>query len=101
MQTDLADHIEHPDKDWDLVITPQKRLFDLQLGKVWRYRDLLWLLVRRDFVAFYKQTVLGPIWFFVQPIASTITYSFIFGNLAGLGTDGLPAPLFYLAGIIA
>jgi lipopolysaccharide transport system permease protein len=101
MQTDSNSTAEHSSGNWDLVITPQKHLFDLQLKKVWRYRDLLWLLVRRDFVAFYKQTILGPIWFFVQPIASTITYTFIFGNLAGLGTDGLPAPLFYLAGIIA
>jgi lipopolysaccharide transport system permease protein len=101
MSIDSSTKIDNSQDNWDLVIVPQKKLFDLQLDKVWRYRDLLWLLVRRDFVAFYKQTILGPIWFFVQPIASTITYSFIFGNLAGLGTDGLPAPLFYLAGIIA
>lgn len=101
MQTDSNSTADNFHSNWDLVITPQKNLFDLQLKKVWRYRDLLMLLVRRDFVAFYKQTILGPIWFFVQPIASTITYTFIFGNLAGLGTDGLPAPLFYLAGIVA
>jgi lipopolysaccharide transport system permease protein len=89
------------EEEWDLIIEPNSKTLDLQLGNIWRYRDLIFLLIRRDFVAFYKQTVLGPIWFFVQPIASTITYSVIFGNLAGLGTDGVPAPLFYLAGIIS
>jgi lipopolysaccharide transport system permease protein len=85
--------------DWDLVITPQKHLFDLQLGKIWRYRDLLVLLVRRDFVAFYKQTILGPLWFFIQPLFTTITFTIIFGRLAGLSTDALPQTLFYMAGI--
>lgn len=86
---------------WDLEIRPQNSLFDLQLKKVWVYRDLLWLLVRRDFVSFYKQTILGPLWFFIQPIVTTITFTFIFGQLAGISTDGLPQPLFYMAGITA
>ena len=85
--------------EWDLVIVPQKSLFDLQLAKVWRYRDLLFLLVRRDFVSFYKQTILGPLWFFIQPLVTTITFTVIFGKLAGISTDGLPQPLFYMAGI--
>lgn len=89
------------DLEWDLIVESKKNLFDLQLKKLWKYRDLLFLLVRRDFVSFYKQTIFGPIWFFVQPIASTITYVYIFNNLATLGTDGIPAPLFYLLGIIA
>lgn len=84
---------------WDHVIESQTSLVDLKLKEVWRYRDLLWLLVRRDFVAFYKQTVFGPIWFFIQPIFTTITFVFIFGKLAGISTDGLPQPLFYLVGI--
>lgn len=88
-------------ESWDLVITPEKRWFDLQINQVWRYRDLLMLFVRRDVVAFYKQTVLGPLWYFIQPIATTIVFTFVFGNLAGLSTDGLPQPLFYLAGITA
>jgi lipopolysaccharide transport system permease protein len=88
-------------KEWDLVIEPQTSLFDLNLKDVWRYRDLLWLLVKRDFVSFYKQTILGPLWFFIQPLFTTITFTFIFGNLAGLSTDGLPQPLFYMAGITA
>ncbi len=86
-------------EDWDLVLLPQKKLFDLQLIKVWRYRDLLMLLVRRDFVSFYKQTILGPLWFFIQPLVTTITFTVIFGRLAGISTDGLPQPLFYMAGI--
>jgi lipopolysaccharide transport system permease protein len=87
--------------EWDLVIEPQNSLFELHLKDVWRYRDLLWLLVKRDFVAFYKQTILGPLWFFIQPLFTTIIFTFIFGNLAGLSTDGLPQPLFYMAGITA
>lgn len=88
-------------KEWDLVIEPQTSLFELNLKDVWRYRDLLWLLVKRDFVSFYKQTILGPLWFFIQPFFTTIIFTFIFGNLAGLSTDGLPQPLFYMAGITA
>lgn len=88
-------------KEWDLVIEPQTSLFELNLKDVWRYRDLLWLLVKRDFVSFYKQTILGPLWFFIQPLFTTIVFTFIFGNLAGLSTDGLPQPLFYMAGITA
>ena len=88
-------------ESWDLIITPEKKWFDLQLYKVWSYRDLLMLFVRRDVVAFYKQTILGPLWYFIQPIATTIVFTFVFGNLAGLSTDGLPQPLFYLAGITA
>jgi lipopolysaccharide transport system permease protein len=89
------------DKDWDLVIEGSTTLFDLNLKDIWRYRDLLALFVKRDFVSFYKQTVLGPLWFFIQPLFTTIIYTFIFGNLAAIGTDGLPQPLFYLAGITA
>ena len=84
-----------------MVIEPQNSLFELHLKDVWRDRDLLWLLVKRDFVSFYKQTILGPLWFFIQPLFTTIIFTFIFGNLAGLSTDGLPQPLFYMAGITA
>ncbi|MCE2834408.1 MAG: ABC transporter permease [bacterium] len=86
---------------WDLRIRPNSPLFDLHLRDVWNYRDLLALLVRRDFVSFYKQTILGPVWFFLQPLLTTVMYVFIFGRLAGLSTDGLPQPLFYLTGIVA
>lgn len=82
-------------------IAPKNNLFELKLNEVWAYRDLLVLLVRRDFVSFYKQTILGPLWFFIQPLFTTIIFTFIFGNLAGISTDGLPKPLFYMAGITA
>jgi len=85
---------------WDIEITAQSNLFDLKLTDLWHYRDLLVLLVKRDFVSFYKQTILGPIWFFVQPIITILFYTLVFGNLAGIPVDGLPKPLFYLAGTI-
>mgnify|MGYP006190574187 CR=1 FL=1 len=88
-------------EQWDLTIRAERGLFDLNLKDVWRYRDLLILFVKRDFVTFYKQTILGPLWFFIQPIFTTLIFSFVFGNLAGISTDGLPQPLFYLAGITA
>ncbi len=87
--------------DWDLVIEPQSSLFHLHLKDVWRYRDLLGLLVKRDFISFYKQTILGPLWFFLQPAMTTLVFTFVFGNLAGIATDGLPKPLFYMTGIVA
>ena len=87
--------------EWDLVIEPQNNLFDLKLRDVWRYRDLLIMFVKRDFVSFYKQTILGPLWFFIQPLFTTIVFTFVFSGLAGISTDGIPAPLFYLSGIIA
>ncbi|MEZ2334109.1 ABC transporter permease [Mucilaginibacter sp. RCC_168] len=87
-------------EDWDIQITAQNNIFDLKFKDVWHYRDLLLLLVRRDFVSFYKQTILGPIWFFIQPAITILFYTLVFGNLAGIPVDGLPKPLFYLAGII-
>lgn len=86
---------------WDLEIKPQNSLFNLHLKDVWHYRDLLWLLVRRDFVSFYKQTIFGPVWFFVQPIFTTITFTIIFSKMAKISTGDIPAPLFYLTGNIA
>ncbi|MFD2244924.1 ABC transporter permease [Pontibacter ruber] len=88
------------EEDWTLVIKPSSGLFDLQLKEVWRYRDLLQMFVRRDFVAVYKQTILGPIWFFLQPLFTTITFTIVFGNIAGISTDGVPPLLFYMAGIV-
>ena len=86
-------------QNWDLIIKGHSSLFDLNFNDLWRYRDLLVMFVKRDFVSFYKQTILGPIWFFIQPIFTTIVFSFVFGNLAGISTDGLPKYLFYLTGI--
>ncbi len=75
---------------WTEVISPRSALLDLRLNELWRYRDLVMMFVRRDFIANYKQTILGPIWFFLQPLLTTITYILIFGRVAGLSTDGLP-----------
>jgi len=97
----MPNTIEQLNQDWDLTIAPQSSLFTLNLKDVWRYRDLLVLFVKRDFISFYKQTILGPLWFFIQPLFTTIIFTFIFGNLAGISTDGLPQPLFYMAGITA
>ncbi len=87
------------EREWDTIIEPQHNLFTLNFKAVWQYRDLLLMFVKRDFVTFYKQTILGPIWFFLQPIFTTLTYVIIFGQLAGISTDGLPQILFYLLGV--
>jgi len=87
------------DHSWDHVITAKTSLFDLRLKEVWEYRDLLVLFVRRDFVTVYKQTILGPLWFFIQPILTTITFTIIFGTVAKLSTDGAPKVVFYMAGV--
>jgi lipopolysaccharide transport system permease protein len=85
-------------ENWTEILEPRSNLLDLRLSEVWRYRDLVMLFVRRDFVSNYKQTVLGPIWFFIQPLLTTITFYIIFGRVAQLGTDGIPPFIFYLAG---
>jgi lipopolysaccharide transport system permease protein len=84
-----------------LVITPNRGWFELHLDEIWRYRDLLWIFVKRDFTTFYKQTILGPIWFLIQPLISTIVFTIIFNRIAGISTDGIPPFLFYMSGIIA
>lgn len=81
-----------------LIIRADRRWWDLRLSEVWRYRDLIRLLVWRDFVAYYKQTVLGPLWYFIQPILTTVVFTVVFGNIAHLSTDGIAPFLFYLAG---
>ena len=86
---------------WDLVIKGETSLFDVKFRDLWQYRDLLLMFVKRDFISFYKQTILGPLWFFIQPVLTTIVFSIIFGNIAGISTDGLPKFLFYLSGITA
>lgn len=86
---------------WDLEIKPHNNLFNLHLKDVWDYRDLLILLVRRDIVSFYKQTVFGPLWFFIQPIFTTIIFTVIFSAFAGISTEGAPPALFYVTGTIA
>ena len=86
-------------EQWDSVIESRHSLFDINLKEIWHYRDLLVLFVRRDFVTVYKQTILGPLWFFIQPLLTTITFTIIFGNVAQLSTDGAPKIIFYMAGI--
>lgn len=85
---------------WTKEIKPQKRLLDVDIKGLWRYRDLYYMYVKRDIITVYKQTVLGPLWFLIQPILTTIMFMFVFGNLAGISTDGMPQPLFYMAGIL-
>lgn len=88
------------DRRRPLVIRPRKKLLDVDLKGIWRYRDLWYMYVKRDIVTFYKQTILGPLWFFIQPILTTIMYMVVFGGLAKISTDGAPQPLFYLSGIM-
>jgi lipopolysaccharide transport system permease protein len=91
----MAQHAE-----WTDIITPRKKRLDLKLGELWRYRDLVYLLIRRDIVAQYKQTILGPLWFVIQPLFTTLIFTVVFGRIAGLSTDGQPALLFYLANVV-
>lgn len=92
----MSSHAEH----WTQVITPHGRLFDLKLGELWHYRDLIMLFVRRDFVAQYKQTILGPAWHFIQPLLTTVMFTVVFGYIARIPTDGVPPFLFYMAGTV-
>ena len=85
--------------EWDLEIKPQADLLDINLREVWRYRDLLWMFVKRDFTAQYKQTILGPLWHFIQPLFTTIVFLVVFTNIAKISTDGVPPVLFYMSGI--
>jgi lipopolysaccharide transport system permease protein len=88
------------EESWDLIVEPRRSLLDVRLKEIWDYRDLLYMFVKRDIVTVYKQTILGPIWFFIQPIMTMLVYVVVFGNIANISTDGIPKPLFYLAGII-
>jgi len=85
---------------WDLIIRPHRRWFDLRLDELWRYRDLVMLFVWRDFVSVHKQTVLGPLWYLIQPILTNLTFTVIFGSIAKLPTDNLPPFLFYMSGTV-
>lgn len=87
------------EEHWDLIIQPKANLLDLKLGEVWKYRDLLFLFVKRDFAAQYKQTILGPLWHFIQPIFTTIVFLLVFSRIANIPTDGIPPVLFYMSGI--
>jgi homopolymeric O-antigen transport system permease protein len=87
------------DREWDLIIRPKTGWLDLHLGDLWRYRDLTAMFVWRDFVAQYKQTILGPLWHIFQPLLTTLIFTVVFGKMAKLPTDGIPPLLFYLAGV--
>ncbi len=86
--------------DYDLIIRPKRHAFDINFKEIWQYRDLLAMFVKRDVITVYKQTVLGPIWFIIQPILTTIVYIVVFGGIAKISTDGQPMALFYLSGIV-
>jgi lipopolysaccharide transport system permease protein len=94
----MSDIANTENEKWDLVLEPKNKLLDLRLREVIKYRDLVLMFIKRDFTTAYKQTILGPIWYIVQPLVSTVMYTFIFGNLAEIGTDGVPYLLFYFAG---
>jgi lipopolysaccharide transport system permease protein len=86
---------------WDLILQPKTRWFDVHLQDLWRCRDMISLFVKRDFVTFYKQTALGPLWYIIQPLFTTIVFTVIFGKVARISTDGVPPFLFYLAGNVS
>lgn len=86
-------------QNWTMEIKPERGFFSIPVKEIWSYRDLMFLLVRRDFVSMYKQTILGPLWFVIQPILTTLVFTLIFGKIANISTDGLPQILFYLAGV--
>ena len=93
--------MKKPITNYSHKITAEKKWFDLNLREIWNYRDLLWLFVKRDVTTFYKQTILGPLWFLLQPLITTIVFSFIFNKIAKISTDQTPPYLFYMSGIIA
>ena len=86
--------------EYTTIIKPKNKLFEVDFKEIWQYRDLLSMFVKRDIVTQYKQTVLGPTWYFIQPALTTVMYMVVFGGIAKISTDGLPQPLFYLAGIV-
>ena len=96
--TSLQSTTQINEPEWTTVIRPQGKWFDLKLRELWKFRDLIVLFIRRDFVAQYKQTILGPLWYLIQPLMTTGMFTIIFGRFAGLPTDGLPQFLFYMAG---
>lgn len=91
-------HLNKNHTQWDLIIKPKTGWFDINLKELWSYRDLIGMLIKRDFVTYYKQTILGPLWFVIQPLFATVVFTIIFGRVAKISTDGLPPFLFYMAG---
>jgi lipopolysaccharide transport system permease protein len=91
---------DNENNQWTTIIRPRSRWLDVNFAELWQYRDLIRLFVRRDFVAQYKQTILGPLWFFVQPLLTTLVFTVVFGRIAGIPTDGIPDFLFYMSGTV-
>tara|TARA_B100000315_G_C14516515_1_gene559417 strand:+ start:33 stop:881 length:849 start_codon:yes stop_codon:yes gene_type:complete len=87
-------------RNWDIVITPRKNLFDIDLRSIWNYKNLIAIFVKRDFVAYYKQTILGPLWYVINPLVTTLVFTVIFGRVAKIPTDGTPPFIFYMAGTV-
>ena len=92
--------VKEPDEPWDQVIQADRRLFDIPWGELWKYRDLVWMMAQRDISASYKQTVLGPLWFILQPLMVTAVFSYLFGRMGRLGTEDVPHYLFYMSGLV-
>lgn len=90
---------EDQDQEWTTIIKPRNSLLSVDFKELWHYRDLIGMFVKRDITIIYKQTILGPLWFFIQPMLTTVMYMVVFGGIAKISTDGLPQPLFYLSGI--
>lgn len=87
-------------QEWTAVITAKRKFFDIPLGQIWKYRDLIALSIRRDIIAMHKQTVLGPLWYFIQPLVSTVVYQIVFGNIARISTNQIPPFLFFMSGVV-
>lgn len=98
--SNISWHLETTSKseNWSQIIEPQNKWLKLNIKEVWEYRDLILIFVRRDIVSIYKQTIFGPLWFFLGPLFTVVTFTFVFNTIANIPTDGIPAPLFYLAG---
>lgn len=94
----MAEPLTKKQEEWTLILRPNRRLFDIPIKEIIEYKDLICIFIKRDFVIKYKQTVLGPMWYVINPLISSIMYTFIFGHLASLKTDGLPYMLFYYTG---
>jgi lipopolysaccharide transport system permease protein len=99
MVTNSSESVNEQQVKWDLEIRPKTKLFELHLNDIWKYRDLLFLFVKRDFVSQYKQTILGPLWHIIQPLLTTLIFLFLFGRIARMETDGIEPALFYMSGI--
>ena len=91
---------DFPSEHWDFVITPKSGWFNIPFGEIYRYRDLIFMFVKRDFVTFYKQTILGPLWYIIQPLVNSVIFTIIFSKLAEILTDGVPPFLFYMDGTV-